>query len=97
MKRSILIVTSAVLAFAFSGRGDVPTEPLPMVAAAPLGINFERFGGPPAGRPYRYDPETGVFDISLDMRPYEPSGFEVTKAAGKVGKPVVFRLTGVPE
>ena len=98
MKRSILIVTTAVLTFAVSGYGDVPPEPLPRIAAAPLGISFERFCDPPKGQPYRYDPETGVFDITLVMTGTgdKPSGFAVTKAASKEGKPIVFRLTGVP-
>jgi hypothetical protein len=72
----------------------------------PLEITFKESCGLPEGRQQVYDPKTGVFHVhfgpskaegSRGSGLYRRSGFEVTKAAEQFVKPVVFRLTGVPE
>jgi hypothetical protein len=61
----------------------------------PLRIKWLGQCRPPSGRGQAYDPDTGVFHIEFSGG-YE-SGFEVVKVAQGNPKPVVFRLTGLPD
>ena len=100
-----LVVAAAACAGCRDGAG--PAAPRPGDAAAPpLEIDFRQSCGLPEGRQQVDDPETGVFHVHFDSPKrvgspgsglYRRSAFEVTKVAGPFVKPVVFRLTGVPE
>jgi hypothetical protein len=72
----------------------------------PLEITFKESCGLPEGREQTYDPKTGVFHVHFELSKdgysrgsgvYPRSAFEVTRVAAQFVKPVVFRLTGVPE
>lgn len=99
----------AVTVAAFTGCRKVaePTSRPPRnEAAPPLEVRFNQSCGLPEGRQQVYDEKTGVFHIhfqspnpigSSGSGLYERSAFEVAKINGPFVKPVVFRLTGVPQ
>jgi RNA polymerase sigma factor (sigma-70 family) len=94
-----LISQTATDLSAFAEKETKPPEKAP---EQPLEIEFTQFSGPPEGRKQVYDPETGVFHVhfrsgDVAARINKASAFEITKVADGFEKPVVFRLTGVPE
>lgn len=75
-------------------------------ARSPLEFRFNQSSGLPEGRQQVYDEKTGVFHVHFQSPTpigssgsglYERSAFEVAKINGPFVKPVVFRLTGVPQ